>query len=287
MVHTSTVSKLRTALAGAADGVALFLRGLEIKRLDRPSDIIFIAPQYFWARPTTEQQARQLGLKREFDVWANQLRIMFKNAPREMIYKLDQGERAFRKWIELKENWSLSPDRAENEVAFKKDVKALEGLLDILEANAKCTLIVVPDTNAIVEEPDPTKYRTAVCGDEFTFLLLPTVLGELDLLKNQHKNPDFREKVKKAITRIKGWRVQGGLSKGVTVDQTITVKSIANEPDMASTLPWLKADVRDDRIIASLLELQSLHPNAKVVLVTGDVNLLNKADSAMIDYAEL
>ena len=65
------------------------------------------------------------------------------------------------------------------------------------------------------------------------FLLLPTVLAELDTLKNNHRNSDFRKKVNKVIARVKGWRTQGTLRNGVTVSGTITVKAVASEPDMA------------------------------------------------------
>ena len=54
-----------------------------------------------------------------------------------------------------------------------------------------------------------------------------------------------------------------------------------------STLKWLDEDNCDDRIIASVLEVQSSNPTARVVLVTGDINLLNKADVARIESAEL
>ena len=141
---------------------------------------------------------------------------------------------------------------------------------------------MIPDTNAIVGNPDPTLYRTLADDGSFIFLLLPTVLAELDELKNTHRNPEFRDKVNKTITRIKGWRNQGNLRGGVTVDATITVRAIAIEPDMHNTLAWLDKENRDDRIIASVLEVQSTYPNARVVLITGDVNLSNKADLARL-----
>ncbi len=147
--------------------------------------------------------------------------------------------------------------------------------------------VLIPDTNAIADNPDPTQYRAITGDDSFIFLLLPTVLGELDQLKNNHRNPDFREKVNKAITRIKGWRHQGHLPSGVTVDGTITVKAVAKEPDMSATLTWLDKENRDDRIIASVLDIQSSYPNAQVVLITGDINLSNKADLARIETSEI
>ena len=167
--------------------------------------------------------------------------------------------------------------------------KAEERFFEILatvSSHEASETILIPDTNAIVGEPDPSQYRDIAGSASFVFFLLPAVLGELDTLKNSHRNEDFRKKVQKAIKRIKGWRHQGSLRDGVKVDQTITVKAAATEPDMRNTLMWLDEHSQDDRIIASVLELQSSYPVAGVVLVSGDINLLNKADTAWIQTAE-
>jgi predicted ribonuclease YlaK len=55
---------------------------------------------------------------------------------------------------------------------------------------------------------------------------------------------------------------------------------------MSKTLSWLDADNRDDRIVASVLALEGEYPAAHVILVSGDINLLNKADAALIDTTE-
>ena len=56
---------------------------------------------------------------------------------------------------------------------------------------------------------------------------------------------------------------------------------------MADSLSWLDADNADDRIIASVLHIQASSPSAHVILVTGDINLQNKADAAMIETAKI
>ena len=55
---------------------------------------------------------------------------------------------------------------------------------------------------------------------------------------------------------------------------------------MANTISWLDPGSQDDRIIASVLFLQTRHPNSSVVLITGDINLQNKADAAFIEVEE-
>jgi predicted ribonuclease YlaK len=145
----------------------------------------------------------------------------------------------------------------------------------------------VPETNSLLANTDPTAYRDIAGQKAFVFMLLPTVLGELDKLKVEHRNPDVREKARKVIDRIKGWRRQGALVDGITVDKSIKVKAASREPDLKKTLSWLDPRNNDDRIIASVLTLQSESPSAQVILVSGDINLLNKADVAMIETAEL
>jgi len=70
------------------------------------------------------------------------------------------------------------------------------------------------------------------------------------------------------------------------VDRTITVKTRHNEPDMNRTLRWLDRDVADDRIVACVVALQTDYPACRVVLVTGDINLQNKADAAFVETAD-
>jgi len=107
-------------------------------------------------------------------------------------------------------------------------------------------------------------------------------LGELDELKMLHRNPEVREKAQKVITRIKGWRAQGPLLEGVLVDKTIQVRAIHDEPNVANSLSWLDPSNKDDRIIATTLHIQSRAPSARIVLVTGDINLQNKSDAASV-----
>jgi predicted ribonuclease YlaK len=49
---------------------------------------------------------------------------------------------------------------------------------------------------------------------------------------------------------------------------------------------WPAGTPTDDRIIAAVLAVAAEHPAARVVLVTGDINLQNKADAAMLETAD-
>ncbi len=269
------------------DDLAKLIVDTPIRRLNRSGGVIMVCPDYYWGDRNAQQVNAQMQLKRVFDGWLERLKISFKGAPDDIQHKLDEAECNFRIWVEFDNNWQLCPDRSENERRMRLKANAFDKILDILDAGKSNGIIIVPDTNAIIKEPDPVQYRTLAGANAFKFLLLPSVLSELDKLKNLHRNPDFRDKAEKVITRIKGWRKQGTLSVGVVVDQTIQVQALHNEPNMKSTLTWLDPNVLDDRIVASLLEIQASSPADRVILVTGDINLQNKADAAAIEHSEL
>ena len=284
----STVSRLRSDLNSLTQRLGDFVQELPIKQLDRyGGGVVIIAPEYYWGEPSAEQLNTQLAIKRDYEEWFEVFRSVFAKATDDLNRKIREADQGLRRWIELHSNWSLGPDPTSNKRTVQGDAERFLEILAIIEASGPMPPVLIPDTNAIAGDPDPTQYRATAGDGGFIFLLLPTVLGELDELKNTHRNPDFREKVNKAITRVKGWRNQGTLRNGVTVDKNITVKAVAIEPDMLDTLTWLDKENRDDRIIASVLEVESSYPTARVVLITGDVNLSNKADLARIETSEL
>lgn len=178
-------------------------------------------------------------------------------------------------------------DKKSNEQKIRDAAARLHAVVAVLSAGSADDLILIPDTNALLASADPAAYRGIAAADAFQLLLLPTVLSELEKLKMLHRNPEVRDKAKRVVTRIKGWRTQGPLLEGVRVDRTITVRAVHNEPKVADSLSWLDADNEDDRIIASVLDIQATSPSAHVVLVTGDINLQNKADAVMVETAGL
>ena len=284
----STASRLRLDLKLLTQRLGTLVQELPVEQLERDdSVVIFVSPDYYWGELSAEQLNTQLAIKRDYEKWYEVFRSTFAKATDDLNRKIEEADQNLRTWIELDSNWSLLPDPTSNEKNLRDDVRLFMDLLAIIEAGGPMEPVLIPDTNAIISNPDPTLYRAVIGGDSFVFLLLPTVLGELDDLKNNHRDLDFRKKVNKVITRVKGWRYQGSLLKGVTVDKTITVRAIAVEPDLSKSLTWLDKDNLDDRIIASVLDVQSFYPNAQVILVTGDVNLSNKAELARIETSEL
>ena len=281
-------SKLRSDLENLTERLVDLIGDLPINRLERDGGgVVVIAPEFYWGSATAEQLRIQLAIKRDYEVWIELLQSVFSKATDDLTRTIEDADSGLRSWIELSSNWSISSDRARNEEELRADARRFSDLLAILDTNEPAETILIPDTNAIVSEPDPNQYNVIAKNKNFVFLLLPTVLAELDALKISHIDPQFRSKVSRAIKRIKGWRNQGNLLDGVTVNKTITVRAVATEPNMANALSWLDKDNRDDRIIATVIEVQAADPTSPTTLVTGDINLSNKADLARIETADL
>lgn len=283
----NTVDRLTISLKNVSDDLVNLIESVPVREMERHPNIFIMAPDFYWRELSAEQKNKQIRLKRDYDQISEVLSALLSAAPKDIIGELEQADKDYRSWLEFESSWSISVNPKENIENFVKDSNSVFKIIEILSSGENHEKIVIPDTNSMMTNPDPTGYRAVVNSEGFRFLLLPTVLSELDELKMLHRNPDARENANKCIKRIKGWRAQGSLQNGVIVDSTITVSASHKEPDMGSTLSWLDSEVKDDRIIANVLSVQAEYLNSSVTLITGDVNLQNKADAAYIDVAEL
>lgn len=194
--------------------------------------------------------------------------------PREKAQSLT-AHKFVRSWLERDGAGCDVATIDEAKQLFSSQVDTFRKALRLL-AHGGTDIFAAADTNALTEEPDVTRYRGVLGTDRFVFLLLPTILGELDKLKVTAR-PEYRSRVDAAIRRIRGWEEQGDLNAGVVVDKSITVRAIAREPDFSSTVSWLDSTNADDRFLASSLEVQRTFPSGCVVVVSSDLNLRNKA----------
>lgn len=156
---------------------------------------------------------------------------------------------------------------------FETEIKFFYDTLNLYANHGDKEIIVIPDTNALIQQPNPSTFKSLIDSEKLTIIFLPTVLSELDKLKIKSSNTDLQKKVKSVISRLKGYRKQGNLIDGVIVEKTIKLKMIASEPNLKKTLSWLDRNNNDDRIIASALEIQRNNPSSTVILITSDINL--------------
>lgn len=132
--------------------------------------------------------------------------------------------------------------------------------------------LMVADTSALLDRPDLQNWR--LDGDVWTIVALPQVLSELD---DKKRDPKTRDAANKVIRQLTDFDRRGDTLAGVKVAGNVTYREVVGHPDMSQTLPWLRADVPDDLVIAGALELAWQDLTARVAVVASDRNLQNKA----------
>lgn len=285
----SLIERLRTQLKAFQAQVLTFLDHSTIMefRNDPGSPLVFMNhPPYYWGPDDEEQKRLQMQLLKDYNRWFEQLELLLRDAPDSIRKRIRDAHHLVTAWLQRENDWSI-PDTIEAAKAtFLNETSVFYEVLDLFDRPGASDIVLVPDTNALIAEPDVARYSDLTGTKRYTIVIVPTVLAELDKLKVLHRDPKFRKKVASVIRRLKGMRQQGSLLKGVTVHKTVTVKMIAQEPKFEHTLQWLDPSNDDDRVIASAFEVQLAHPSSVVILVTADVNLQNKAEMANLPFAE-
>ena len=134
-------------------------------------------------------------------------------------------------------------------------------------------LLIVPDTNALLADPALAQW---VLGDEPATIVVPQqVVAELDR-KKAEGNEKVAKKADSIIRRFREYGRRGDTLAGVKLVGKRLFKELPDSPDM-SLVPDLDPNHADDRILASAVAISAAHTSSRVVLVTRDRNLQNKA----------
>lgn len=248
------------------------------------SSVVFVGPHFGWSDLDQEGRRLQSRLLDDHARLAALVRALLKTLPAEGANELERAQSDLEElidqshltWVKTREEAFANAERA-----LDKQLELIAHLYDPVEADP----IYVPDTNALAWNPDLDMWRFAGAR-RFALVLTATVLGELDRLKVEHRNPDFRAKAEGVINRLKSYRGRGELSHGVVLCRNVSTIKTAVEPTVEETLPWLDAANDDDRILASFIEVMRQHPRTPVILVTRDINLQNKAEYAGLPFVE-
>lgn len=253
---------------------------------DPYSSIVVIGPTNYWGDTDERQKRLQIEVLKLYRPWIEHIRLLFSGASDEVSKQISETDTFVMHWVQKKSSWDVPASIGEAKSVFSRKIQSFVDLLKMLGFPKQHKIIVVPDTNALALCPDFASYERVAGQPEFALVIMPTILSELDQLKVAARDESFRRKVKSIITRIKGLRAQGSLLKGVTVNKTVSVRMEAREPDFKHSLSWLDSSNNDDRLLASILELQRQEPSAVVILSTSDLNLQNKAEMAYVPFVE-
>jgi len=256
------------------------------------AEIVVVQPDYTWAKLDDEGRLAQDKALRYFAKLFESIDYLFEEKHKDLKHQVNEIKDAYRYWIERNKrgwDWGLPSDIQEVRADLDTKTEKLKELMEWLKGTSPSGYILIPDTNSLIMNPEINTYgqKIGLNSNNYYVVYIPTVLSELDRLKVVHRDDTFRKKVESVIKRIKGYRSQGNIHDGITVYETITVKMIAAEPNMNSTLPWLNSDNNDDRIVATCLELQREYAGSIVMLITADINLQNKAQMALLPFGEV
>jgi len=224
-----------------------------------------------------EEQARLL---QKCDTFFSVLKTLLSGRTASCRKEAEAAQAEFRELITQGKRCPYeSIDRAVQ--AANKAVQTALNCLSQLYDGKSGEVCYVPDVNALL-------YNTQLDAWEFegvptfTVVLPSIVLSELNDLK-MRGNEKVRPKAEELVRQIKEYAGRGDLSEGVTLAEGRSVlRSVAMEPDMADTLTWLDAGRKDDRFIASFLEVMRQHPGCEVILVSPEVNIRDKANFAAL-----
>jgi rRNA-processing protein FCF1 len=276
----------------AAQGAAILddiddLLGRSSVRHRSPSQggVFFSGPTGTWGTLDTDATRLQSKIIEDYRRHFATLSVLLRGLPPNAAKELSESDETVREVVEqASSTWIATADEAMAKAHAA--IEAQRGLLDRLHDAGGGRDVFVPDTNALLYNIELGDWAFPG-SSSFELVLAPSVLVELDELKVGHRNPDVREKAEGLIRRIKGYRGRGRLTDGVPLrNPASTIRSIGTEPAMAESLPWLDAGNRDDRFIASVIEVMRAHARSAVVIVTRDVNLQNKAEFASLPFVE-
>jgi hypothetical protein len=250
----------------------------------------YIGGHFAWNPLKDAGHQIQAKVLEEYRRYYSTLRALLREQPQVTIGKMVEADGSILEFIEQQGELYT----ADRESYFKYADEALESmtaLLNRLYGEPDGRAVFVPDTNALILNPALEKWRFDE-APQFSIIFTAPVLSELDSLKVNHRNEAVREKAEKVIRQLKEYRrraVAAGkrLADGVDLVSGISqVITIATEPRMEESLPWLDPKNKDDQLLATVIEVMRMRPRSPVWLVTGDINLQNKAEYANVPFVE-
>lgn len=264
-----------------------FVQDRAVRAMQRLPGVITMIADSQWGELDDAQRRGQRRLLDLWEPWVEQVRLLFASDTKQAQRTVEDAIKAISEWIHRSshQDWTLPSTTTAAKGVFRQKAAPLRAALKAL-GSPSGAVVAVPDTNVLIRSPDVTTYSAVLGTTAYSVLLVPGVLGELDEHKVNHRNPDVRAKAQSVSSRIKGWRNQGDVAKGVRVQGDVWARVEGKEPDFSKTLSWLQADVVDDRIVATILEVQRRRPGDRIVLLTGDTLMLAKADAASIPTAD-
>jgi hypothetical protein len=267
-------------LAGAADASLRALidaSEVSVFRNNPGSGFVYFPKHPVTWKPLDRSQIPLLGAAREAtERWTRAARRALALAAPEHLDAFDEHSDVLME-VCVRPAPAPAPAATPAEIQAKTEgaIAAQLALIDDLPgAVEEPRLLLVPDTNALLADPAVEEWRLG--SDAATIVVAQQVVVELDGLKVTG-NDSVKAKANQLIRRFKEYSRRGDTFTGVPLAGKLRFRELPGTPDMALLGSDLSASHADDRILATTLGLAARHLTSRVVLITRDRNLSNKA----------
>ena len=132
---------------------------IERRVQDPDSSIAFIRPDHFWGDTDAKQTKLQVELKKAYSKWFEHFHVLFGQHPKETLDKIRETDTFVRSWIEKESGWEIPETIDEAKDVFRMRIKEFHDRIDAISSSTKPSgYILVPDTNALIAEPNLARY---------------------------------------------------------------------------------------------------------------------------------
>lgn len=166
--------RLTDELAAIEDRFVSLLGRSTILNVDpnrRHSDVWFVGAAEWGWRPDESLIPERTSLLDVYSEWFQRFRLLHRNPLPEVARRLRDADELIRGWLEREGSDNSVPSTVELAVArLRGTCEELRGLLKVAVQGA-AELLAVPDTNALLRNPDTATYGDALGTDSYTVVL--------------------------------------------------------------------------------------------------------------------
>lgn len=286
VVLTSAPARLDVLRALAANVRATLDAVLAVSSvIDTYAELPVITPHpWEWARLAPADQQLIGTARKALDAWFEGARGAIRASAPERIEDFDDEQDYLVRVIDRssRSHGPTAPDISGTQLNMHT---ALDRQLDVIDnlpsAHEEAATVLVPDTNALIFNPAIETWNVGT--GRVVITVIPQVIAELD---GQKMDPSIGEKAKGLIRRFKEFDRRGDTLVGVPLVGKVTFREIALDSPFDGAPSWLNKRNADDRILMCALDLAQRELTSRVVLITRDRNMQNKARRLTLPYAD-
>jgi rRNA-processing protein FCF1 len=276
--------RLRQLAEAARDSLLALAKVSPINtfRNDPSSGVVIIPRNPFSWRELSREDIPLLGAARHnTEAWLDGARRVLAVAAPEHLGQFDELADDLRT-LYIRGEDSTGPNRGSQERIGDDAQDAVNLQLGLIErlpgAVEPSRLIVMPDTNALLQDPAIEDWVLVEGNEPVTIVIAQIVVTELDR-KKIDGNASVARKAESLIRRFDEYGRRGDTlaPDGVRLRGSVRFRELPLAPNMSLMPGGLDPAHADDCALAAAISLTATHLSSRIVLVTRDRNLRNKA----------